>query len=39
MGRSVEAEEEVVKANLAVGGETVAHSGEVDGAVMFVDLD
>ena len=28
-----------MKRTLAVGGEAVAHGGEVDGAVMLVDLD
>ena len=42
MGRALEAEEEVVETdvlNIAVGEETVAHGGEVDGAVVLVDLD
>ena len=39
---ALEAEEEVVEAeflDIAVGGEAIAHGGEVDGAVMLVDLD
>ena len=39
VGWTVEAKEKVVKTDLAVGGETVAHGGEVDGALMLVDLD
>ncbi len=39
MGRVLEAEEEVVIADGTVGEETVAHGGEVDGAVVLVDLD
>ncbi len=35
----VETEEEVVEADGPVGLEAVAHGGEVDGAVMLVDLD
>ena len=36
---ALEAEEEVIKANGSMGTETVAHSGEVNGAMMFVDLN
>jgi len=36
---AIEAEEEIVEADGSVGLETVSHSGEVDGAVVFVDLD
>ena len=39
MGRALEAEEEIVEADGAVGAEAVAHGGEVDGAVVLVDLD
>ena len=39
MGWPVEAEEEVVEADGTVGLEPVAHGGEVDGAVVLVDLD
>jgi len=39
VGRAFEAEEEVVIANGTMGDEAVAHSGEVDGAVVLVDLD
>ena len=39
VGWTVEAKEEIVKTDLAVGGETVAHGGEVDGALMLVNLD
>ena len=35
----VESEKEVVEADRTVGLEAVAHGGEVDGAVMLVDLD
>ncbi len=41
-GGRAEAEEEIVEAevvDVAVGGEAVAHGGEVDGAVVLVDLD
>jgi hypothetical protein len=39
---ALEAEEQVIEAdflNIAVGGEAVAHGGEVYGAVVLVDLD
>ena len=36
---SLEAQEEVVEADGAVGLEAIAHGGEVDGAVVFMDLD
>jgi len=39
VGRTVEAEEESVEADGTVRGEAVAHGGEVDGAVVLVDLD
>ena len=39
MWGALEAEEEVIKANGSMGTETVAHSGEVNGAMMFVDLN
>ncbi len=39
MGWAVEAEEEVIETDLAVRGETIAHGGEVDGAVRLVYLD
>lgn len=39
MGRSLEAEEEIVGADVAVGCEAGVHGFEVDGAVMLVDLD
>jgi hypothetical protein len=42
VGWALEAEEEIVEAefpNVGLGGEAVAHGGEVDGAVMLVDLD
>src|SRR6266851_2962294 len=39
VGWVLEAEEEVVIADGAVGAEAVTHGGEVDGAVMLVDLD
>ena len=39
VGGTVEAEEEIVVADAAVGGEAGAHGGEVDGAVVLVDLD
>ncbi len=42
MGRAPEAEEKVVEAevlNVAVGEEAGSHGGEVDGAVVLVDLD
>jgi hypothetical protein len=39
VGWTLEAEEKVVKADGSVGEEAVAHGGEVDGAVMLVDLD
>ena len=39
MGWAVEAEEEVIETDLAVGGEAVAHGGEINWAVMLVDLD
>jgi hypothetical protein len=39
VGWSLEAEEKIVEANVAVRGEAVAHGGEVNGAVVLVDLD
>ena len=39
VGWAVEAEEEVVETDWTVGLEAVAHGGEVDGAVVLVDLD
>ena len=39
VGWAVEAEEEVVEADGTVGLEPVAHGGEVDWAVVLVDLD
>jgi hypothetical protein len=39
VGWAFEAEKQVVEADGAVGGKAVAHSGEVDGAVVLVDLD
>ena len=39
VGWSVEAEEEVVETDVSVGEEAGAHGGEVDGAVVLVDLD
>ena len=38
VGWALEAEEEVVEADGAVGSEAVAHGGEVDGTVVLVDL-
>ena len=39
VGRPLEAEEEIVEADSAVGGEAISHGVEVDGAMMLVDLD
>ena len=39
MWGTFEAKEQAVEANVSVGDEAVAHGGEVDGAVMLVDLD
>ncbi|MCU1222893.1 MAG: hypothetical protein JWQ42_986 [Edaphobacter sp.] len=39
MGWALETKEEVVEANLSVRGEAITHGGEVDWAVMLVDLD
>jgi hypothetical protein len=39
VGWALEAEEEVVETDVAVGEETVTHGGEIYGAVMLVDLD
>ncbi len=39
MGWSLEAKEQIVGADGSVGGEALAHGGEVDGAVVLVDLD
>ena len=39
VGRALEAEQDLVESDVAVGEEAVAHGGEVDGAVMLVDLD
>jgi hypothetical protein len=39
VGRTAEAEEEIVEPDGSVRGEAGAHRGEVDGAVVFVDLD
>ena len=39
VGWALEAEEEIVEADLTVGGEAVAHGGEVHGAAVLVDLD
>ena len=39
MGRTLEAEEEIIEADLAVRSEAVAHGGEVDRAMVLVDLD
>jgi hypothetical protein len=39
VGWALEAEEEAVEADVAVGSETVAHGGEVNGAVMLMDLN
>ena len=36
---SLEAQEEVVEADGAMGLEAIAHGGEVDGAMVLVDLD
>ena len=39
MGWAVEAEEEIVEADGTVGLEAVTHGGEVDGALVLVDLN
>ena len=42
MGAAAESEKEIVETeilNVVVGDEAVAHCGEVDGAVVLVDLD
>ena len=39
VGWATEAKEEVVETDSSVGAEAVAHGGEVDGAVVLVDLD
>ena len=39
VGRTFEAEEKFVEADLPMRGEAIAHGGEVDGAMMLVDLD
>src|ERR1700722_8489194 len=39
VGWALEPQEEVVEADVAVGGEAVAHGAEVYGAVVLVDLD
>jgi hypothetical protein len=39
VGWALKAEQEVVEADDSVGGETVAHGGEVHGTMVFVDLD
>ena len=38
-GCPFEAEEEIIEADRAMRGEPCAHEGEVDGAVVLVDLD
>jgi hypothetical protein len=39
VGRTLEPEEEIVKADIAVGCEAVAHLAEVHGAMVLMDLD
>ena len=39
MRAALEAKKKIVEPDLPVGRKPVAHSGEVDGAVVFVDLD
>ena len=39
MGWALETEEEVIEADLSVRGEAITHGGEVDGAMVLVDLD
>ena len=39
VGWALEAEEEIVETDLTVGGEAVAHGGEVHGTAVLVDLN